>query len=328
MDKCPKCGNKLSSIDVLCPKCGALVEVVQIKKGTASQNAAAVLSTPMKKLPQQNLIVYNDDWPTDDMEFSSDEKTTGESIKMPAVSEANEVSELLKEFGAPATPEPNPHSFDKTYPSESELGSEENYLAIFRHMKLPELEDINTGTAGQTEDPFMHDAHSDYAAQADQSSKQAEELVDQHSKSAADPAQHHWLELEELSGNVLPEPIPAIEAEPVSALSENAAIDEGTEPLTASEPAPTDEPRFRYRTERRQATTVLHPRRSAGRVVMMIFVWLLVTAALFCGFFFLDQYVTENYGSYPAMLYEWSNGNINLAPSDVPSPTPLEAPAP
>ena len=28
MDRCPNCGNKLSNIDVLCPKCGAVVEVV------------------------------------------------------------------------------------------------------------------------------------------------------------------------------------------------------------------------------------------------------------------------------------------------------------
>ncbi len=30
MDKCPKCGNKLSPVDVLCPRCGALVEVIRV----------------------------------------------------------------------------------------------------------------------------------------------------------------------------------------------------------------------------------------------------------------------------------------------------------
>ena len=31
MERCPKCGNKLSNVDVLCPRCGALVEVIQVK---------------------------------------------------------------------------------------------------------------------------------------------------------------------------------------------------------------------------------------------------------------------------------------------------------
>jgi uncharacterized Zn finger protein (UPF0148 family) len=30
MNKCPKCGNKLSPVDVLCPRCGALVEVIHV----------------------------------------------------------------------------------------------------------------------------------------------------------------------------------------------------------------------------------------------------------------------------------------------------------
>ncbi len=33
MEKCPKCGNKLSPIDVLCPRCGALVENINVRLG-------------------------------------------------------------------------------------------------------------------------------------------------------------------------------------------------------------------------------------------------------------------------------------------------------
>ncbi len=41
MSKCPKCGNKLSSLDVLCPKCGALVEIVQNKNLSSDSGSAA-----------------------------------------------------------------------------------------------------------------------------------------------------------------------------------------------------------------------------------------------------------------------------------------------
>ncbi len=316
MDKCPKCGNKLSSIDVLCPKCGALVEVVQIKKGTAGQNASSDMSIPVKKQPQQNLIVYNDDWPVDDTDMLSslDAAPEVKPDDIPAPY-PDDVSELLKHLDTPAIPETKP-SMETPFSPESELESEENYLAMFRNMKLPELEDINTEN---TAEPSYSEQLT--AADPPEPSIQPEPRHAESIPVTAGHEKHRWLEIEELSDN------PPVDA-PISTSAE--PTDTETEAPEAPVPA-SDEPgesRFRYRSERRQATTVLHPRRNVGRVVMMIFVWLLVTGALFCGFFFLDQYVTEHYGSYPAMLYEWSNGAIDLDPSAELSPTPIEAPAP
>ena len=329
MDKCPKCGNKLSSIDVLCPKCGALVEVVQIKKGTALQGTSINLGTPAKKTPQQNLIVYNEDWPTDDADtFSSlDERQTNALSPDPPATD--EVSELLSQLEAPS-------SDANTYPREAGFGSEENYLAMFRNMKLPELADINTdipkttrhakhaeyndaeypNTPEYAEQPSIsaYREHAEYVAPPKQSEDQSAQPI----STVADSELHRWLELEEFSDNTAvnaPTDIPVAAFIPDTALSTGTALPEET-------------PRYRYRSERSKPTPQPQSPRGARRVISMIFVWLLVTGALFIGFFFLDQYVTEHYGTYQAMLYEWTNGNIDLVPSAESSPTPPEAPAP
>ena len=71
MDKCPNCGNSLSSIDVLCPRCGAFVEVVQVNNNSASNHSTpdnqntGSNNSEKKEYPKEfpNLIVYNDDLP-------------------------------------------------------------------------------------------------------------------------------------------------------------------------------------------------------------------------------------------------------------------------
>ena len=81
MNKCPNCGNKLSNIDVLCPRCGALVEVIQIKssgpvgtvpdsQNSRDENQKDEPGKHKKEFP--NLIVYNEDLPPEnfDTQFS------------------------------------------------------------------------------------------------------------------------------------------------------------------------------------------------------------------------------------------------------------------
>ena len=70
MERCPKCGNRVSHIDVLCPRCGALVEVIQVNKNfLPSTNSEHVLPRGNER---PNLIVYNEDFPTEGL-FSSTE---------------------------------------------------------------------------------------------------------------------------------------------------------------------------------------------------------------------------------------------------------------
>ena len=76
MNKCPNCGNKLNDIDVLCPKCGAVVEVVQIKSHNFSPTASVSPDTHKDESEKiyfpEDLIVYNDDLPPDSNHYTSD----------------------------------------------------------------------------------------------------------------------------------------------------------------------------------------------------------------------------------------------------------------
>lgn len=72
MDKCPNCGNKINRMDVLCPRCGAVVEDVQVKnsvKVKQSSNSDIALPIIPKKNFQQNFVVYNEDFPSEEDEM-------------------------------------------------------------------------------------------------------------------------------------------------------------------------------------------------------------------------------------------------------------------
>ena len=76
MERCPKCGNKLSNVDVLCPRCGALVEVIQVKNSFVPPPVTSESTPPVCERP--NLVIYNEDFPGD--EPVSDEPVTDEPV--------------------------------------------------------------------------------------------------------------------------------------------------------------------------------------------------------------------------------------------------------
>lgn len=82
MDKCPNCGNKINRMDVLCPRCGAVVEDVHVKIGLkVNKSGIAVISdsaVPKKNIPQ-NFIVYNEDFPSEEYETCGSANTEDES---------------------------------------------------------------------------------------------------------------------------------------------------------------------------------------------------------------------------------------------------------
>jgi hypothetical protein len=297
MDKCPKCGNKLSGIDVLCPRCGALVEIIQIRKPSGAQSASS--DAPVKKLPQQNLIVYNDDWPANDMDLSDAPGMAyvdpgGFPAESPAAAESPDIKAEL---------EPSDSLVPDYFSSESDIGSEEDYLAMLKSMNLPELESLDDVTP-QTQD---------------------------------EPVSRRWLEIEELEDTKAVSSSEANELKPAAHDIKPEAYDtesvayeskkEAYAPVSRTDALPDDvQRRYRYQPERKRAQASA-PRRGAGRVVLTVFIWLVVASALFCGFFFLNQYVTNRYGSYQSMLYELSGGNIDLETSAEARPSPNEAPS-
>lgn len=65
MNKCPKCNNNLSSIDILCPRCGALVEEIDTsvaKENIAPEESNDTDSEHKDELTDhyENLIMYNE----------------------------------------------------------------------------------------------------------------------------------------------------------------------------------------------------------------------------------------------------------------------------
>ncbi len=312
MDKCPKCGNKLSSIDVLCPKCGALVEVVQVRKCAGPQGSAGACP-PVRKTLQQNLIV--DDWPADD----SSGILSGAAAMPPKASE-------------------EPAQTENDAPFDSEFGTEETYLSLLKMMNLPELESIDEEQSHSVPGPpniaeyAASELHEDDAPPFIKSTESVSSAPE-----AAVP--HHWLEIEEIPENA---PAYVVAAAPAYAsVSEapdavvSASASEPDSPAAAAVPAfapayPAETGTMhRYRANRRKEEALRKkeaPGRSVGRVLLMILAWLLVCGALFGGFFFLDRYVTSRYGSYQTMLYEITNGTLGAAPSDsqtIPEETPF-----
>jgi hypothetical protein len=114
-------------------------------------------------------------------------------------------------------------------------------------------------------------------------------------------------------------------------LAEDQAVEVEPEPIQAQsdlqappETIPSQE-QHRYQPGRERVRKT-SPRRSTGRVILLIFMWLVVTCAVFCGFYFFDQYVTDHYGSYPAMLQDLSGGQIDFGASAGTVPSSVESP--
>ncbi len=297
MDKCPKCGNKLSSIDVLCPRCGSLVEVVQIKRAQSIQSTSGTYDSPTKKPPQQNLVVYNDDLPSEDI---LQETGLEPEAKLAPVPDYN-----------PLVQEPAPPTFDipsldlepELHAEEDEVGTEADYLALLKNMNLPELEDINEADevdddlasairelTGSTDEPVIQPSFNEIAV-------------------PVSDAPHRWLEIEELAEAAATEAFP-IRTQPDPPLAVAASLPEQRTlpPLPEQHPLP-EQRRYHSDNAKRRK---LASSRGAGRVVMMVFIWIFITCAVFCGFYFFDQYVVSHYGSYQTMLDDISGGQINF----------------
>jgi len=84
MNRCPNCNNTLSSSDVLCPKCGAMVEEINTKL-SVNKKFADIPSTGNSEsttIPDhyENIIMYNESFPIKEPEPPAEleELETGE----------------------------------------------------------------------------------------------------------------------------------------------------------------------------------------------------------------------------------------------------------
>lgn len=279
MERCPKCGNKLSNIDVLCPRCGALVEVIQIRN---SFIPPASVNAPMTRVERSRQKAAEEDFPGEVLSADNDtmnaetEADADQSFVLPEFNlpDAFFTPGLNAEEPADAAPVPAP---------EDEALPESRLARRARQRQWLELEEVNASQSTPEAELL----------------KEAEELTSRSARRRA-----------AAEADAAPDTAADIDAETMAEPVGQTAGYPGYDSDEISE-----EPVRRYRSrgvEREQP--VVSKSVSAGKlpVSASILLWIMVTAAVFLGFFFLNRHVQTTYGSYAAFIREITNGKIEL----------------
>lgn len=318
MERCPNCGNKLSNIDVLCPRCGTVVEVIQIKNNISAEAASSVPaeSKIKKKDIPQSFIVYNEDFPADAESMES------HAEEAPAVSEFAAASAgAPSDAAGPAAGQDVPDRYGRQ-PDIDEAaqgsvsggngGEADNdysprYLENLMNIDLPEIDDLQNFDP----DEFMREY--------------------KRSKLSSAPAEQpalkkRWLEIEE----------PGAEATQSKGYEASEPITQRRYKGTLAQPE--EEPEERASLKREERTALRREERASERLkeqaaekqeevkpappkamkrkksnaMLSVLLWVLVTAALFFCFIFFDKYVQKAYGNYDNLIYSITNGKVEL----------------
>lgn len=323
MERCPNCGNKLSKIDVLCPRCGSVVEVIQIKSKISVASEAVIdnksnnMANEQRKDFPQNFIVYNEDFPTDDIGDSEPAMINDKQLQSAAPEsftkdDANDVDDdLLRHIQSSninnVPPESTPSNYendgqDKLYftrQDAAEKFNEDNdysprYLENLKKLNLPEIDDINSFDPEEYMREYKYRKILGKQASADDNSA---------------PVKKQWLEIEET------EPSLANELEKVK---ENVQA----QPVV---PLPVER-RFKGVQESRQERTqetvpsVRKPKsfkdKKTGKSSMLstLLFWVVVSAAIFFCCIFFDNYVKSSFGTYDNFIYSITSGQVDIDP--------------
>lgn len=298
MERCPNCGNRLNSIDVLCPRCGAVVEVIQIKSSitsaseTAAEAAEAARNVESKDF-SQSFVVYNEDFPTED--------TVGEPPKtfLPADDINDAVDEALsktqveeafvppQQIAAPSDEQAATEAEDipaKAQDIADDYEYSPRYLEHLKNIQLPEIDDL------QSFDPeeFMREYKRSRAE-------------DQRPDDSPLPAfEKRWLEIEEAF--------------------ETADDVQDESIITKETPVEDSVPERRYRSARSEnlprAEKSKRSKPKKYNIAITVLLWLVVTAAFMCCSIFFDNYVQKAYGSYDSFIYTITDGKIDIVPGN------------
>ena len=167
MNKCPNCNNTISSIDVLCPKCGALVE--QINTNVAPKNLVvkedddpSQESTPSAPDQYENLIVYNESYQMDDHPMPPEKP----DIIEPTIEDDFEIDNIIT--SANSAPRVNP---------------------LFAHIEKHRHDEEEPEEEAQTIDADDEDALDNQAAPQDESDAVLEQEVEEQPPIEADLSQ-------------------------------------------------------------------------------------------------------------------------------------------
>jgi hypothetical protein len=291
MERCPKCGNRLSNIDVLCPRCGTVVEVIQIKNNIspdAATSTAAKDSKPKIKDFPQSFIVYNEDFPSDGETNESLEEdavlnTAGGGFEAPeTISPIADTSPVEPDAPYKYGPDASAEADDKTGVSVESADDNDyspRYLENLMNINLPEIDDLQDFDP----DEFMR-----------------EYKQKKRSSSPDEPVpQKRWLEIEE--------------ADTSETASKDNAADQTTERRYRSSSQPIIRERPRDKSRKREPKKVSKRKKN---IALSVLLWILVTGALFFSFIYFDKHVQKAYGNYDNLIYSITNGKVDLSPQD------------
>ncbi len=264
MNKCPKCGNKLSPVDVLCPRCGALVEVIHV----------APHPDAVQTEKRDEAVAYH--WEPD----------------MPAEHHDMPITEQAREAALP----------------------EQDDLQISRQSLSEAFEEDDM--------PMSRQAHK-AAMRAHRNKKPALSAVPQESTNPEVSEAKKWLELEEVD----PERIPSQNISSVqdnsdydAVFKDNSLFDDDND-ISGSYVAEEvygsvidDSP---HRSRMRSADEAENePRKEKSRKrspsALIVLMWVVIAAAVFGLFYFLDTYVASTYGGWDDFVRQLTNGKIEL----------------
>ncbi len=305
MERCPKCGNKLSNVDVLCPRCGALVEVIQVKNSFVPPPPKPPESTP-PACERPNLVIYNEDFPGD--EPAAEEPAADEESILDIVEKEPDFPDLLPAEEDTSSSQPSvtqpvqPFIPERLYETpqdlEREIQAESRMARRARQRKWPEPQDAEQPPPRVSEEPESRlsrraTRQSTLSDSEEQLLKEADQLTSRASWRAR------------VTGMPDDAETPAVPEEPLSPVSADAEL--------SAQPAERTIPRYRaeYRESLRRSGSSRESKRRMP-VPAAILLWVIVAAVLFLGFYYLNQHVMTVYGSYGSFIRALTYGIVNL----------------
>lgn len=324
MERCPHCGNKLSSIDVLCPKCGTVVEVIQAKSNFPSPSETVMdgnvkdPETAQKKDIPKYFNVYYEGLPDEDSE--DDESRTapgGVSSEEPASPVQTDVDERPNGVRGAVKPDPEKDNEEKGIYNKivtAKLREDDNndysprYLENLKSLNLPEIDDISNFDPEEYMREYKYRKILGNQAALDDSQS---------------PSKKQWLEIEETESNLASELTKV--REDVQKQAEQPVIAQrryrGTgESRTERKRDYTEKRRDNISEENREIfgeDNVPIPAKNKKRkpkVASMILFWVVISVAIVFSCIFLDNYIKYSYGTYDTFIYSITNGQVDLDP--------------
>ena len=288
MDKCPKCGNKLSPIDVLCPRCGALAEVIHVAShpdAVPAKNADVVIS----RQPRPEDTAQQSDMPISRQARSAVNPTEEIPVSLPARDEAN----LIEEDDLPMSRQARKAAMQaKTKEAKRAVsGTDLSESSSKKWLEIEEIDPALLAAKNETEpEPIAADETEDH--------------------SLTETAEDKMFDAET---DTVPDDNVLLDAETDTVPDDNVLSDAQTPDTVPDDNVLSDDTPRRYRT-RSADEPVSEPGKTRRRspVALIVLMWVVIAAAVFGAFYFLDTHVTSAYGGWNDFVRQLTNGKVEL----------------